>query len=304
MRTLAAILVLGLSTAAHAAPHGIFWAKGKAPKSAGSGNMVYYGGPVIANAKVYAVFWGDNVPSETKRNIGAFFTNMLDSTYMDWLSEYDTNLKAVDGRDGTHQHIGRGTFAGAFTIAPSNASTDLSDADVQKELEGQIAAGKLPAADDNSLYMTYFPAGINIAIEGQKSCQAFCAYHEGFKTKGGTSIFYGVMPVCGGFGCGFGNAFDNMTIVSSHEAIEAVTDPFPTPGSNPSFPQAWNTTDGQEIGDLCAGQSSTVTGHGITSKVQHEWDNNTSSCNGGPWSQSAIPTAWRTSLAAPLRVAW
>src|SRR5206468_4133529 len=93
-----------------------------------------------------------------------------------------------------------------------------------------------------------------------------CAYHEGFNSKSGAPIFYGVMPVCGGFGCGFGNAFDNLTIVSSHEALEAITDPFPTPGDKPAYPQAWNTTDGQEIADLCQSVSGTVTGHGLTSK--------------------------------------
>lgn len=305
----AALLSLFLTSAAQAAPHGILWARGQKPaQPSASSNLLYYGGPVIEHAKVYAVFWGDSVPSETQQNIGPFFSNMLDSTYMDWLSEYDTNGTAVDGRQGTKQHIGRGSYGGAFTITPANTSTDLSDAQVQAELEAQIAAGKLPPSDANTLYMTYFPAGVNITIEGQKSCQAFCAYHEGFNSKRGAPIYYGVMPVCGGFGCGFGNAFDNMTIVSSHEAVEAITDPFPTPGDKPAYPQAWNTSDGQEIADLCQSNSGTVTGHGLTSKVSGEWDNKTSACLTGPWSQSATaakvssqhaPLVWKTGWAAP-----
>jgi hypothetical protein len=179
-----------------------------------------------------------------------------------------------------------------MTITPINTSSSLSDADVQAELEAQIAAGHLPKPDDNTLYMTYFPAGISISIGSDASCQTFCAYHEGFKSaKLGQNVYYGVMPVCG-FGCGFGGStFDSLTIVSSHECTEAVTDPFPTPGSSPAYPQAWNDSGGQEIGDLCAQGNSTVTGHGITSAVQWEYDNSIGGCAQGPWSQNALAVA-------------
>jgi hypothetical protein len=291
-RSLAVLAVLAvLSTAASAAPHGILWAKGKGPAVTATGGLQYYGGPVISHPKVYAIFWGDNVDAETQSKIGPFMENMLDSTYMDWLNEYKTNVTAVDGRHGTDQTLNRGTYAGGIKIAPINTSKSLADADIQHELEAQIAAGKLPAASDDSLYMIYFPSGISISIEGQRSCSAFCAYHEGFKSaKTGASIYYGIMPVCG-FGCGVaGSTFDSLTVVSSHEAIEAITDPFPTPGDKPAYPQAWNDAGGQEIGDLCAQGNATVTGHGITSAVQWEYDNSIQGCNQGPWTQNAVPT--------------
>src|SRR5437899_2937502 len=107
---LSAVLLLS-AAAAQAAPHGIKWAQGanirsfaKIPKAAE--NLQYYGGPVISSAKVYAIFWTDKVAAETKTKIGPFFENILDSNYMDWLSEYDTDLTAVNGRPGTRQHIG------------------------------------------------------------------------------------------------------------------------------------------------------------------------------------------------------
>ncbi|MFI5350784.1 MAG: hypothetical protein ACHQ2Z_14650, partial [Elusimicrobiota bacterium] len=92
---LAALVVL--ASAASAAPHGILWAKGARPaafnaeKVSSGGGLLYYGGPVISRPKVYAVFWGDSVDSETQSKIGPFFTNMLDSTYMDMLPQYNTN---------------------------------------------------------------------------------------------------------------------------------------------------------------------------------------------------------------------
>ena len=296
-RVLSALAVFAvLVPAASAAPHGIFWAQGARPtavsaeKASAGGGLKYYGGPVISHPKVYAVFWGDKVDPETQSKIGPFFANMLDSTYMDWLKEYNTNLTAVDGRQGTNQTLNRGTFEGSIKIAPLNSSTSLSDADVQAELDSQIAAGKLPKPSDDSLYMIYFPAGVSIAIESARSCSSFCAYHEGFKSpKTGANIYYGVMPVCG-FGCGVaGSAFDSLSVVSSHECLEAVTDPFPTPGDKPAYPQAWNDAGGQEIGDLCADGNSTVTGHGLTSAVQWEYDNSILGCNQGPWTQNASP---------------
>ncbi|MDE2238111.1 MAG: hypothetical protein KGK30_09495, partial [Elusimicrobia bacterium] len=295
---LAAGLSLLLSAAAQAAPHGILWARGRRPLrlfSASSGNLLYYGGPVISRVKVTAVFWTNQVNRETQARIGSFFSNILDSSYMDWLSEYDTDLRAVDGRAGTGQKIGRGSYAGSVTIQPRNASRDLTDAMLQKELAAQIAAGRLPPPDANTLYMLYFPPNSHIPIGQEASCEAFCAYHEGFKTASGASVFYGVMPDCGSWSCGEGSRFNNLSSVSSHEAMEAVTDPFPTPGSNPAYPQAWNTSDGEEVADLCVGGDSTVTGHGLTSVVQQLWDNRTHSCLKGPWAQRAA-----TPLLGPL----
>jgi len=298
-RLLLAAAALLCAAAAHANPHGLLYARGQGRLHAASGgNLLYYGGPVIEHAKVYAVFWGDTVDSETKDKIGPFFSNILDSAYMDWLSEYDTSLPAVDGRAGTKQHIGRGSYAGAITIKPLNQGADLTDAMLQQELDAQIAAGKLPPSDANTLYMLYFPAGISISIEAQKSCETFCAYHEGFTSqRSGAPVYYGVMPVCGGWGCGFGGKFDALTAVSAHECIEAVTDPFPTPGDKPAYPQAWNTSGGEEIADLCT-SSSKVTGHGLTSTVSQLWDNKTGACNPGPWGENGVAAAPLASVPA------
>jgi hypothetical protein len=294
-RAAAVLAALSLAVSASAAPHGMFYAKGARPKimrAQAGGGLQYYGGPVISHPKVYAVFWGGNVDSETQSKVGPFFSNILDSTYMDWLTEYNTTLTAVDGRKGTDQTLNRGTYAGALTITPINTSRSLSDADVQHELDAQIAAGKLPAATDDSLYMIYFPSGISISIDNSRSCSSFCAYHEGFKSaKSGANVYYGVMPVCG-FGCDVaGSTFDSLSVVSSHECFEAITDPFPTPGDKPAYPQAWNDAGGQEIGDLCAQGNSTVTGHGLTSAVQWEYDNSIGGCNQGPWTAAAAVNA-------------
>lgn len=206
--------------------------------------MLYFGGPVLSHAKVVAVMWGSDVDPTTSAKIGDFLAAAVNSTYVDKLKEYATNLKATDGHAGTNQTIGRGTYVGKFTIMPQNKARVVTDAAIQTELRGQIAAHKLPRDDLDTLYMVYFPASITIKSFG-RSCVAFGAYHSATSaTVKPRNLFYGVMPDCR-------HGFAEMTYVSSHEMAEAISDAIPTPGSHPAYPQAWNTQDGYEIADLC-----------------------------------------------------
>jgi hypothetical protein len=171
--------------------------------------------------------------------------------------------------------IGRGTYLGQVQIVPKNTKTKLTDKQVQKELEYQISTGALPAADLNTLYMIYFPQNISIILDGGASCQSFGAYHEAVSAKvTPNNVFYGVMPDCGG-------GFNDLTVVSSHEFAEATTDNIPTPGSNPKYPQAWNTSDGYEIGDLCEGDYTTLTAGSTVYQVQEVFSNKTNACATG-----------------------
>jgi hypothetical protein len=309
---LAIMSSLGLVSVAQASPHGMLLTHQKKiikmldnlraelagdpattpppPKSNGPA-VLYYGGPVLSNAKVYAVIWGAKVDPGTQAQIGGFFTATLNSTYMDWLKEYSTDVKAVDGRPGTNQTIGRGTFEGVIVITPKNTSMALKDSEIQTELDAQITAGVLPAPDANTLYMTFFPPALSISLDGNgSSCHDFCAYHEGFTSKTNGNVFYGVMPDLGGAcagSCGSNlNPFDDMSEVTAHELIEAVTDPFPTPGDKPAFPQAWNDNQGNEVADLCVEQPTTVTTTtGTKYRLQQIWDDTINGCQLGPYTQ-------------------
>ncbi len=89
------------------------------------------------------------------------------------------------------------------------------------------------------------------------------------------------MPYAASFSCNPGsspnhNDADQTINVSSHEQIEAATDP---------LLNAWYDTSGFEIGDKCAwkfgarnasGADVTWNGHGYI--VQKEWDNKKASC--------------------------
>lgn len=256
--------------------------------AAGQQKLLYYGGPVISNAQIYVVHWGPNVVADIKAGIGEFYTAVASSNMMDWLDQYQTTVKAVDGRNGTNQHIGKGRYMGDITITPSLTGKRVDDTEIQAEMQRQIDAGKLPRPDDNTLFMIYFPPGITITAAGMMSCSQFCAYHgnKGLPDEP-NHFYYGVMPDLGGacaFGCGFGNHFATATSISSHELFEAITDPVPTPGSNPSFPQAWNDNQGNEIGDICAGSNNDLrSASGKVFTVQSEFDNSTGSCSTRSW---------------------
>ncbi len=250
-------------------PHGL-----PALHPAGKGEMDYYGGPVFTSVKVISVMWGSGVNPQIVSGIGGFYTAATNSTFFDIMAQYATNLTGVDGHKGTNQQIGRGTWVEQVVITPFNKKTTLTDKAVQKELVKQIAAGKLPAPDANTLYMTYFPPGITIELGSSKSCSSFGAYHEGFKNAAYGGVFYGVMPDCG-------YTFNDSTVVSSHELAEATTDNYPTPGSSPKYPQAWNTTDGYEIGDLCEGYSGTLKAGKTSYTVQQIYSNAIANCTSG-----------------------
>jgi hypothetical protein len=120
--------------------------------------------------------------------------------------------------------------------------------------------------------MIYFPSNITITLGNLQSCRDFGAYHFAqHQMLESTNLFYGVMPDCNG-------GFNFITIVSSHEFAEATTDNIPTPGTHPNFPQAWNTFNGYEIGDLCEGTEATLTAGRKSWKVQEVYLNTKRAC--------------------------
>ena len=263
---------------AFADPHPMYL-PGKAPPrhwqpQPGQATMLYYGGPVFSTVKVVSVVWGSSVNKTVVADIGGFFTAATNSTWFDNMAQYATDLVGVNGHMGTNQTIGRGTYLEQVVITPHNTATTLTDKAVQKEILFQIKHGKLPVPDANTVYMTYFPPGVTITLDGSKSCSSFGAYHEGFHNKTYGGVFYGVMPDCG-------YSFQFTTIVSAHELAEATTDNFPTPGSNPKYPQAWNTSDGYEIGDLCEGTSGNLVAGKTTYQVQQIFSNTLNACTTG-----------------------
>ncbi len=269
------------------------------PQAAPAGaHLTYYGGRVVSSMQVVQVLWGSGsylsgISGTASPSIATFYQGVLNSPYVDWLSEYDTTTQS-----GTrsNQVIGRGSFLGQFAITPSTSATTISDSTIQNELVAQIAAGHLPvpttdaAGNPNTYYAIYFPHGKTITQGGASSCVAggFCAYHgtvAASTSTGGVELYYGVHPdMQAGSGCdvGCGNAattFQNVTSVASHEMVETITDCEVGLATVLAPPLAWYDNTNGEIGDICNAQQGAVVGSdGVTYTVQSEFSNALAAC--------------------------
>lgn len=227
-------------------------------------HLTYYGGPVLANVKVWTVFWNSSVPNQA--NLNSFYSTITSSAYFSWLSEYNT----------PSQTIGLGSLGGSVVDTGAPAGSTITDTQIQTELSRLMSAGLLPPNDGNNLYMVHFPAGVSIKQGTSTSCVQFCAYH-GTYVRGGKNAYYGVIPDLSGgcaSGCGSNTKLNNTTSVSSHELIEAVTDPAVGIAQNLAAPLAWYDNTNGEIGDICNGQQGSVAGY----TIQLEFSNQANAC--------------------------
>jgi hypothetical protein len=108
--------------------------------------------------------------------------------------------------------------------------------------------GGWPANTPNTIYSVFLPDGITLTMQGGTSCTDFDGYHS--ETQG--HVIYSLMPRCDSMTF---PGLQVVTIASSHEFLEAATDPHPF--STPAFNQVddehavWGLTPGGELGDMC-----------------------------------------------------
>jgi hypothetical protein len=231
-----------------------------------STRMTYHGGRVLANVEVFTIFWGaewegaDLAPLTGRLN--DFFDAILTSSLIDLLAEY-----SVEG-----QTIGHGTRIGSATIVdaePGDEAGSVSDDEIRTALQGWIDRGSIPEPTANTLYFVYLRPGVTSTLGRQGSCTAYCGYHN---VSG--DVYYAVEPYLDCPGCDFTRAstVDNLTVVSSHELCEAVTDP--------ALDGWYDDVSGAEIGDVCNGPSDVRQLDGWY--VQTEWSNVQGACALGP----------------------
>ncbi|KAI9363867.1 hypothetical protein DFJ73DRAFT_809864 [Zopfochytrium polystomum] len=218
------------------------------------------------------LLWGNAAYAS---DLEGFYAGVTNSALYDMLGQYYTST----------QNIGRGSFLKTITLTGLPSSSSLDDSDIQTYLRGLVSKGTIKP-NANSYYPIHFASGYSITQGGQGSCQAFCAYHGTIDISDISStqyLYYGVMPDQGGAcagGCGSASsAFANLCSVSSHELVEATTDPAVGIGSSVAYPLAWYNTAQGEIGDICNAQQGTILGgNGKTYTVQKEYSNNAGAC--------------------------
>ena len=198
------------------------------------------GGPVLTNLKIVTITY----TGESER---------------DSLRTFDATLVAANST--WWQTVTSGYGVGPGTALPpveldaadvANKSFD-NDTTLKAYIQSLITAGKLPKPDANTLYNFYFPASTTVSLQGSQSCQAFGAYHDSkvFDVGGGTMVeaAFSIIPNCGG----------GRSVSSSHEIIEAATDPHPQDMTAwYAYNDAWFGAGGGEIADLCETRGSAV----------------------------------------------
>ena len=221
-----------------------------------SPQLTYRGGPLLSAVEVFTAFWGadwQGADAPLMAQVNDFFRYVVTSTLMDQLGEYSVPPVA----------IGHGSLTGTTTITDTQPTNPVTDAQIRSLIQSAIANATVPATTPNSLYFIYLPPGVDVDLGGQRSCSAFCGYHDSI----GGSVYYAVMPYPGCSGCVGGlSTLDALTSTSSHELCEAITDPIPGSG--------WYDDVNGEIGDICAWTTTTLGPY----TVQREWSNSAGKC--------------------------
>jgi hypothetical protein len=279
-------------------------------QTSGTPALVYYGGPVMITATSYAIFWapatlqnGHSTSMSTSyKNIQTAFLKAYPGH---GISNNNTQYYMTTG-SGTSQiksYIKNvGAFGGSYvdtSAYPSSGCSDsvtpgdcLSDTQIQAEVR-KVMALKGWTGGLNHIFFVYTSNGEGSCADfGGCAYTDYCAYH-GYFLSGSTPVIYGNEPYAAAGYCQGGTspngdaAGDAAASITSHELTEAITDP---------ELNAWYSSAGEEIGDLCAwnyGTNTWTSGKaneywpnfytgsnlfGTSFELQQEYDNHTASC--------------------------
>ncbi len=141
----------------------------------------------------------------------------------------------------------------AITPTPTLTDKELEDFLIAQLTDEPALWGK---PDAHTIYVLVYPLGVTITEPqtGGKSCKDFGAYHS-ILTVGKVKVPYAAIPACPGFAGPQVDLAHVFMVSTSHELLEAATDP---DGYAPAWSKvdaahaAWGTiAGGPEIGDLC-----------------------------------------------------
>jgi len=237
------------------------------PASYGSGNLVDHGGKEMGNAGFVAIYWNTSVSNSVQTSLGyptikeqvnAFVSAFSGSG--NWSSR-PTDDYTIIQQYGSRVSISPVLTNLGFYLDNQPSASRISDSSIRSYLKSLFDAGILTPSE-STLFGIYFPPGMRVQLSGGASCTNFCGYHSHFSYNG-KQIKYASFPYlnCGGCSLAGKSVADMLTIVTSHEIREAVTDP------GDSNVNAWYDAAGYEADDKCA------------------WHNLYQMSNGGFWVQ-------------------
>jgi hypothetical protein len=248
--------------------------KAPIPGAAAHSDFKYNNGSVIRCPRVYTTFWGpgwsDAAHTARATRLNHFLRDLLASTYMNVLSQY-----------GAGQGANTGMFIGATFVA--NVKSQIDKSDIAAVIQDCIDAGTIPEPNANNngmVLVIYLDESIAVDETGLRMCEptsdnAF-GFHSDLVTKAGNEFYYAVIPAlddnCVNNSCPGGSTCSlrltetqeqRLTQVTSHEFAEMITDP--------KFTEGWYGSSSDENGDICNGQSATITVGPNTWTVQRQY---------------------------------
>jgi hypothetical protein len=270
-----------------------------APRGLAAIKMTYHGGKVMrSKSTTYAIFWEPTTLQDTSAtSVSGTYNSLLLRYFGDIGGSklYGNNTQYYQKNGTAKGHIVNSSSLGGSWVDtsayPASGCTDpvtpgncLSDAQLQAEVQAAMTANGWTGGR-NHLFLVFTSKGEGSCAGTDCAFTAFCAYHSSFESGAGL-VLYANQPYTGTDlgACGVpsspnGDADADSTInVTSHEHIEAVTDP---------QGNAWYDANGWEIGDKCAWMFGTTTQdgglanqsmHGHFYILQTEWDNAKSAC--------------------------
>src|SRR5579883_236462 len=253
--------------------------------------LLYNGGPVMQSGSVnYAIFWEPSTLQDGgSTGVSATYNGLLERYFSDIGGSplYGTATQYYDAFTG---HIANNSsFGGAWVDTspyPASGCTDdatpgdcLTDAQIQAEVMQAMSVNSWTGGT-NHMFFVFTSEGEGSCFDSSNSACSFtdyCAYHS----------------ACG-VSTSPNNDFDaDSTInVTSHEQLEAVTDP---------LLNAWYDSQGNEIGDKCAwnfGDVSLDNGQANEQWNQHdyitqqEWSNALDGCTQGEQGDQLVGTLY------------
>lgn len=242
------------------------------------------GGPTMPTPKVVPVIFANDTQNR-KTLIPTFLQALAGSSY--WTTttkEYGVNSL---------------TIAQAVMLQENAASNIASQGAVESWLSNAIQTAKLPANDANTIYALYYPRTTVINLSGLGAiCVGWGGYHSEIIVSG-KPVVYSVVGDCVSYGAKLAPGEtvmgdDYTTGITTHELVEAVTDPYVA--TNPAYSnidvnhRAWGLyLYGGEVGDSCEKQPSAFfkeTNIGYT--VQRMWSNAKAAAGHDPCVPSAL----------------
>jgi len=221
------------------------------PATYGAGYpLVDHGGPQIGGAGFMAIYWNSSVSGAKQTSLG--YTSLADELHSfisnfsgvyNWSNSVTADYTIIQ-QYGSHVSISPSLFNAGVFVDSQKAASSISDTQLRSYLASLFNARKVPFSP-NYVYGLFLPSGMKVTLSSTSaSCTSFCGYHGHFSYSGYDIKYISFpYPNCSACSLSGKTIADMLTIITSHELREAVTDP--------DF-NAWYDGLGYEADDKCA----------------------------------------------------